>query len=135
MTLLKNSTQKIDKTLLKTVIELHDVTLFVTLRYKYFQKRQRMENFMQSTFLEWNKEKQLELELATATASIMQDNGDDHHKGKNENGDVYITQQNGVKLKPQNIEVEYVIGVSDDFGGKTTWSIKMIKFNRNHKVQ
>lgn len=38
------------------------------------QKKQRMQQFMQTAYNDWNKERQLELELATATASILPEN-------------------------------------------------------------
>lgn len=39
-----------------------------------------MQQFMQTAYNEWNKERQLELELATATASILPENGENYHK-------------------------------------------------------
>lgn len=44
-----------------------------------FQKKQRMQQFMQTNYNEWNREKQLEMELATATASILPENMEDSH--------------------------------------------------------
>lgn len=39
-----------------------------------------MQQFMQTAYNDWNKERQLELELATATASILPENTDSYHK-------------------------------------------------------
>lgn len=38
-----------------------------------------MQQFLQTNYNDWNREKQLELELATATASILPENMDDTH--------------------------------------------------------
>lgn len=37
-----------------------------------------MQQFMQTACNDWNREKQLEMELATATASILPENNDEH---------------------------------------------------------
>lgn len=39
-----------------------------------------MQQFMQTAYNDWNKERQLELELATATASILPENSDNYQK-------------------------------------------------------
>lgn len=42
------------------------------------QKKQRMKQFMQTNCNEWNQDKQLEMELATATASILPENSEEN---------------------------------------------------------
>ncbi|KAK9736921.1 Forkhead domain [Popillia japonica] len=75
-------------------------------------KKQRMQQFIQTTLNDWNKERQNEIELAAATASILPENTEDinAHVMKM---DVDQTQMNG---KKQNVEVEYIIDVSGGLG-------------------
>lgn len=46
----------------------------------FIQKKQRMQQFMQTAYNDWNRERQLEQELATATASILPENCEDFQK-------------------------------------------------------
>lgn len=42
-----------------------------------------MQQFMQTAYNDWNRERQLEQELATATASILPENSEDFQKNCN----------------------------------------------------
>ncbi|KAF5298579.1 hypothetical protein FQR65_LT09673 [Abscondita terminalis] len=65
-------------------------------------KKQRIQQFIQASYNEYNRDQQLEIELETATASILPDNGDDYHR----NGLSTINHEEFDK--EQNIEIEYV---------------------------
>lgn len=65
-------------------------------------KKQRIQQFIQASYNEYNRDQQLEIELETATASILPENGDDY----NENGLSTINHEEFEK--EQNIEIEYV---------------------------
>lgn len=91
-----------------------------------------MKQFMQATYFnDWNLDKQLEMELAAATASILPENGDDRTvKPLTRLPNIpfpnlfglqrveFVKTVNG--LKPQNIEVEYVniINVTNGLEGR-----------------
>ncbi|GJQ69168.1 hypothetical protein Trydic_g6322 [Trypoxylus dichotomus] len=75
-------------------------------------KKQRMQQFIQTTLNDWNKERQNEIELAAATASILPENTDElnNHIMKMD------VDQSHVNGKKQNVEVEYIIDVSGGLG-------------------
>ncbi|XP_022904760.1 uncharacterized protein [Onthophagus taurus] len=80
-------------------------------------KKQRMQQFIQTTLNDWNKEKQQEMELAAATASILPADGreDVNNHANVLKMEIGTPQIQGVNQK-QNVEVEYIIDMSTGLG-------------------